>query len=310
MPVKTQNIAINCPNPFGMLMPNKHFSSPDYRYGFNKGSENDDEITGVSGSHMTTFFREYDNRLGRTWSIDPVFQPWLSPYVSMDNNPIYYNDPLGDRVKFKKSDNGSKRDAKKAIKGALSKSDFKLIKDDKKNLFVFKIGDPLERDDLGNLTSSDPASVFQGPNSNIIENAKANISTSQRDGSGLQVHNINIRIPNIEVMNIVTDDLLTFKAVDRRSDNKFLSGTISIKNAGGNDELIKDDILRITARGKVLFEMVLPNSNGTIPTFSNEDDPIKFNFPKKSKIKVQIFNNQRRRGNPRASGAKITITSD
>jgi len=29
-------------------------------------------------------------------SIDPVVQPWESPYAAMGNNPIYYSDPLGD----------------------------------------------------------------------------------------------------------------------------------------------------------------------------------------------------------------------
>lgn len=68
-----------------------------YRYGY-QGSEKDFEITNVTGAHITTFFREFDTRLNRTWSNDPVFQPWQSPYTSMDNNPIWFNDPLGDKV--------------------------------------------------------------------------------------------------------------------------------------------------------------------------------------------------------------------
>ena len=83
----------------GMLMPGRIFNSNSYRYGWNKGSEKDDEITGVTSAHYTTFFREYDTRIGRTWSIDPVFQPWQSPYNSMDNNPILFNDPKGNWVK-------------------------------------------------------------------------------------------------------------------------------------------------------------------------------------------------------------------
>ncbi|MCB9361355.1 MAG: hypothetical protein H6588_08640 [Flavobacteriales bacterium] len=84
--------------PGGSIMPGRNYASNEYRYGFNKGSEKDDEITGVTGSHITTYFREYDLRLLRTWSIDPVFQPWQSPYTSMDNNPIWYNDPMGDKA--------------------------------------------------------------------------------------------------------------------------------------------------------------------------------------------------------------------
>jgi hypothetical protein len=33
---------------------------------------------------------------GRWMSVDPVFQPWQSPYTSMDNDPINLNDPMGD----------------------------------------------------------------------------------------------------------------------------------------------------------------------------------------------------------------------
>jgi hypothetical protein len=40
-----------------------------------------------------------DPRIGRWLSIDPKFQPWQSSYTSMDNNPIMYNDVLGDKVK-------------------------------------------------------------------------------------------------------------------------------------------------------------------------------------------------------------------
>jgi len=82
--------------PGGSIMPGRSFSSNSYRFGYNAGSEKDDEITGVTGSHFTTFFREFDTRILRPWSPDPVFQPWQSPYSYMDGNPILYNDPRGD----------------------------------------------------------------------------------------------------------------------------------------------------------------------------------------------------------------------
>jgi hypothetical protein len=84
---------------YGMNMPGRSYNVSAYRYGWNKGSMKDDEITGVTGAHITTYFREYDTRIGRTWTPDPVFHPWQSPYTSMDNNPIAFNDPLGDWVK-------------------------------------------------------------------------------------------------------------------------------------------------------------------------------------------------------------------
>jgi RHS repeat-associated protein len=80
--------------PFGSLMRERSFGG--YRYGFN-GMEKDDEVKG-SGNSYTTEFRQYDPRLGRWLSIDPLFRsfPWQSPYVAFDNNPIRKVDPRGD----------------------------------------------------------------------------------------------------------------------------------------------------------------------------------------------------------------------
>lgn len=82
--------------PFGMLMPGRHSTSESYRYGFN-GMEKDDEVKGISGGSYTTMFRQYDPRLGRWMSLDPLMgkYPNLSPYVAFNNNPIFYADPTG-----------------------------------------------------------------------------------------------------------------------------------------------------------------------------------------------------------------------
>lgn len=105
--------SINDYYPFGMIMPGRSYNNTDYRFGFN-GMEKDDEIHGVTGSSYTTEFRQYDTRIARWLSIDPLVAnfPWQSPYVAFDNNPIYYKDPKGaaseggdgdDRVKESKS---------------------------------------------------------------------------------------------------------------------------------------------------------------------------------------------------------------
>ncbi len=65
----------------------------DYRYAFN-GMEKDDEVKG-SGNSYTTEFRQYDPRIGRWMSLDPVTHHHFSPYSAFDNNPIYYADPIG-----------------------------------------------------------------------------------------------------------------------------------------------------------------------------------------------------------------------
>lgn len=58
--------------------------------------EKDDEVKG-SGNSYTTEFRQYDARLGKWLSVDPLFKdyPWQSPYVGLDNNPIILTDPKG-----------------------------------------------------------------------------------------------------------------------------------------------------------------------------------------------------------------------
>ena len=96
--------------PGGMIMPGRSFSSNTYRFGYNNGSEKDDEITGVTGSHYTTYFRELDTRILRWWTPDPIIHPWESPYVIMGNNPIVFNDPYGDKII------ASTREDKKAFK--------------------------------------------------------------------------------------------------------------------------------------------------------------------------------------------------
>jgi RHS repeat-associated protein len=79
---------------FGMLMPNRQGGNHG-RYLFN-GMEHDGEVSG-DGNSYTTEFRQFDPRLGRWKSLDPLMHmfPSLSPYVAFDNNPIYYIDPYG-----------------------------------------------------------------------------------------------------------------------------------------------------------------------------------------------------------------------
>jgi len=90
-------------SPFGMLLPNTNIdpitglvlADDEYRYGFNS-MEKDDEVSG-EGNSYTTEFRQYDSRIGRWLSLDPLMAkyPHQSPYVAFNNNPIYYSDPTG-----------------------------------------------------------------------------------------------------------------------------------------------------------------------------------------------------------------------
>lgn len=88
-------------------MPNaNNLGAGTYRYGMN-GMEQDSEVKG-GGNSYTSMFRQYDPRLGRWLSMDPVNYPWQSDYAAFDNNPIFFADPSGakaggpgDKVKVK-----------------------------------------------------------------------------------------------------------------------------------------------------------------------------------------------------------------
>ena len=81
-------IALTDYHEFGMAMRLRSFAN--YRYGY-QGSEKE---SGVAGMY-TTDFRMLDVRIGKWFIPDPVTHFSMSPYASMDNNPIYYNDQFG-----------------------------------------------------------------------------------------------------------------------------------------------------------------------------------------------------------------------
>ncbi len=97
--------------PFGMLMVGRNGGS-SYRYAFN-GMEKDDDVNGVGNSY-TTYFRQYDSRLGKWFSTDPLAASFasMSPYVAFNDNPIIFVDPRGDSPK-KDSKGKIKRKQKK-----------------------------------------------------------------------------------------------------------------------------------------------------------------------------------------------------
>jgi RHS repeat-associated protein len=78
-----------------MLLPNRHEDASEYRYGFN-GMEKDDEVSG-EGNQYTTEFRQYEPRIGRWTSLDPLmkYYPHQSGYCAFNNDPIYFTDPTG-----------------------------------------------------------------------------------------------------------------------------------------------------------------------------------------------------------------------
>jgi RHS repeat-associated protein len=79
--------------PYGMEKPGRGSNPTGYRFGFNGVGADNALMPGRTGYH--TYFRQYDTRTARWFSVDPVAHPWQSTYNAMDGNPIALNDPLG-----------------------------------------------------------------------------------------------------------------------------------------------------------------------------------------------------------------------
>ena len=83
-------------HPYGMMMPDRDWSSESgYRFGFG-GHQKDNEIKG-SGNYLSFGDYGYDPRIGKRWTVDPMAYklPAWSPYSTLACNPIIFFDPSG-----------------------------------------------------------------------------------------------------------------------------------------------------------------------------------------------------------------------
>jgi RHS repeat-associated protein len=67
------------------------------RYGWNGGNEYEDE---GELNYSNTFYRKYDAQIGRFTGVDMLAEKFagLTPYQFGGNNPVMFNDPMGDRM--------------------------------------------------------------------------------------------------------------------------------------------------------------------------------------------------------------------
>ena len=89
--------------PFGLTMAgisSKAAGKLENKRKWNKGSELESkEFSDGSGLELySTFYRSLDPQIGRFWQIDPRPDYSQSLYSSMSNNPLRFNDPLGDSI--------------------------------------------------------------------------------------------------------------------------------------------------------------------------------------------------------------------
>jgi RHS repeat-associated protein len=99
--------------PFGLTMvgiSSKAAGKMENRFKYNGIELNEDLGVNTYDAH----FRELDYQIGRWWQIDPKVEGYeaISPYASMNNNPIRFNDPLGDEACCKELWNDIKSAAK------------------------------------------------------------------------------------------------------------------------------------------------------------------------------------------------------
>ena len=75
-------------SPFGVLLPERSLNTGGFRYGF-QGQEHDDEVKG-EGNSIVFEFRNYDPRIGRMCSVDPLTDkyPFYSPYAFSGNRVL------------------------------------------------------------------------------------------------------------------------------------------------------------------------------------------------------------------------------
>jgi len=287
----------------GMQMPGRSYNANAYRYGFGT-QEKDDEITGNSGSHYTATFWEYDTRLGRRWNLDPKPTIGVSDYATFLNNPIWYNDPLGDKVEYKD------RETKKSVREARRRdadfnAAFKKLKKDREDTYHF------EKTDLQNQTLPNGAENIQNIKSNVLNAGTSNFQVGDSENGIVAGVRDNVvlkfRDAPSETKTLIGASVVTNKAQVTSTDNFYSAGTIRVR---GGSNVGSPDRITITAppspafpAGQVIVNQLLPEQNA--------DFSVNFSTPGSlgagQKLVIKVSNDIAPRGSPGAFDVTITV---
>jgi len=259
--------------PFGSLEPDRTFSSDNYRFGFN-GQEMDNEISGQTGTHTTAMFWEYDSRLGRRWNLDPKPQVSMSDYACFANNPIWFTDPLGDKVGYGKTEYRSKagvymRVLWNRIIDRQFRQDHRQMRRDKEDKFIYQEVDPnaistAAINSRSIITNSDPYD-----NSNPF--MKSNNGWAQDDDIQDKIY-LNYRTRNKESLHSwgagknIFGEFITGKEQHKNSKHSYSAGTITIRGTSNADagpynwNDTGPDNLIIRQGGVIIFNQPMPTT--------------------------------------------------